>query len=288
MQRDLSGVVRTTKKKEMLKLLGYECKCKGEQEEEKWKLWRLQVDWCQNFDQIRSGEFPTLKKLLGNQGGHENVLGRLEERGRLLLSFVIATTVVHLYQSPWLRELRSDTVCFLRISRYRLDIDLAKPYLMANIPNPGATSTAPHDTVSSYDRFPLLRDLGILLLEIAQCKTMEFGDRGPNGIDALERFQDWTRKTDGSLVQTVSPHLKHAIESCLDRQLFPESFRARKYPEPYDVRQHIFRDVVIPLAEALAESYEIPQEKLTHEITRPKEFQTLELFDHSDETATEK
>ena len=68
------------------------------------KLWQLRVETDRLFyTQVRDSEFKSLRDILQPEGSHQSALSCIEEKDRLILSFVLATSLMHFVEGPWLQ-----------------------------------------------------------------------------------------------------------------------------------------------------------------------------------------
>jgi hypothetical protein len=253
------------------------------------KLWHLRPSGDQTLIQdIRYSTFQSLQELL-NQSAEDNEteFSAIEGRDRLILSFVLATSLLHLYEGPWLQKIWSnDDICFLINTKDRARLNLKNPYLTAICAAP--TSKPNPTTLNQVHRYPIILALGILLLEIAigtTLKLKESDDEKQDGrhetfntdcLVALRIFEEWARESQRSVSRSIPLGLKSAIDACLNLKKLPDTAPP---PNQEQVRQYIFAQVVIPLGTALATTYGIPLEQLHEEISKEKEVEEPDLFE---------
>lgn len=254
------------------------------------RLWQLQADIEINqlsYPQVRDSEFKSLKDLLQpNRDSRESLLSSIEGKDRLILSFVLATSLVHFVRGPWLQaSLNSENICFL-VSHSRSSPDITKPYLTTSCSS--LTRGESPRELNQPHRFPDILSLGILLLEIARGAPIDFKEPQDRCVVALECMDKWTRICRTGRSRTVPDGLCQAISACVDPKEFRDNVLDKTSVKDFEVRKYIFERILYPLEDALSTAYEIQLNTLHADIARAKEASGVGSFDHQDENRQEK
>lgn len=250
-------------------------------------LWQLEADPETNqlsSPQVRDVEFRSLKDLLRpDQGKNVSVLSSIDGKDRLILSFVLATSLIHFVNGPWLQtSLSSENICFL-ISNCRSSPDITRPYLTTSFTSL-AQPELPRD-LNQPHRFPDILSLGILLLEIARGAPIDFKEPQDRCVVALEYMDKWAKTT---CSRAVPEGLCRAISACIDPKESRSNVLDKTLGKDFAVRKYIFEKILYPLEDALSTAYEIQLNTLHADIARMKEARGLGSFDHRDECRQEK
>lgn len=255
------------------------------------RLWHLKSD-TKSIKDIRESKFLSLRDLIKrNKGDTGATFSTIEGKDRLILSYILAISLLHFYEGPWLQGNWSDeTICFLINEQSRGPPNLTKPLLNASCTKFASTSA----TLDQVHGYPSVLALGIILLEISLGTTMDL-ERGENEMQdgrhvtsktdflvALRLFDDWIEQSKRSISAAIPWGLKTAIEACLESSKIPYTISPPSSNQDH-VLQYILRDIVIPLGTALSEAYEIPLEKLHEEISKEKQSDNSNLFDSYDD-----
>ncbi|KDN64032.1 putative subtilase [Colletotrichum sublineola] len=258
------------------------------------RLWQLHADVelaPSSPARVQDGDFRSLKDLLQpSQGGRESLLSSTATEKRLVLSFVLTTSLLCIFGGPWLPEnLSSENICFLVPSCRSLP-DITEPYLtttcssLAQRPLPVGPSQLHH--------IPEILSLGILLLEIAQGFPIVFKESHDRCYVALEHFEAWAKRRRS---QDAHEGLGRAILACIS----PKELRKNGLDktsvdqaillptEPKDPSMYIFGSVLYPLEEAL-KAYEIQSNTLHTYIARKPQVRGIGSFDHQDDDQRER
>lgn len=252
------------------------------------KLWQLESDVERNRSlspQIRDNDFKSLKELLrsAQSSSHGSLMSSIDRKDRLILSFILATSVLHFFKRPWLQaSLNSDNICFL-VSHSRLSPDITQPYLTMRYV--GTTSRPEVRKLSQPHRFPDILSLGILLLEIARGTRIEFDELQDRCVVALECFDKWATT---SSARNNPDGLFQAILACIDPKEFRKSNLDKASIKDPDVMKYIFERVLFPLDNALSTVYKIQSNRLHVDIDRSKKVHEVGSFDHNDEIGLDK
>lgn len=253
-------------------------------------LWRLPPDVEINRlspPQVRDNEFISLRDLLEpNRSNRESLLSSMEGKDRLILSFILATFLLHFYNGPWLQgSLDSDNVCFLLCHR-RISPDITKPYLTTSFSSmkrgalPGELNQ-PH-------LFPDILSLGILLLEIARGAPIHFEESQDRCVVALECMDKWATTYRIGRFRTIPEGLRRAISACIDPKEFRDNMLDKISVGNFEIRKYIFERILHPLEDALSTAYEIQLNTLHAGISQRKELAGIGSFDHQEEDGREK
>lgn len=252
------------------------------------KLWRLRKLDTKRIHGIQQSRFLSLGELIKrNKRGVGANFSTLEGRDRLILSYILAVSLLHLYEGPWLQKNWSNqTICFLINAQRQGRPNFTKPLLTASCTKLISTSATTNQLhVHSY---PSILALGIMLLEISLGTTMDLEREGKEKQDdgnvncksdflvALRLFDDWIEQSKRNISNAIPQGLKTAIEACL----YPSKIPYTKPPPKEDqVLQYILTDIVAPLGTALSDTYEISIEKLHEELSKEKQADDAFLFD---------
>lgn len=254
------------------------------------KLWKLRVDIEDNrrcSTQVLDGEFRPLRELLDRkQGQRESLMSSLEGRDRLILSFILATSLLHFFSGPWLQaKLTSETICFL-VSSSRSSPDITKPYLTT-----ACCSLEQEASPSELDQphqFPYILSLGILLLEIARGSPVNLEKAQDPCIVALDCLREWNRAFGAGRSTSVRDGLYEVILACIDPRKLRQYFLDKPSVKNFEVRQYIFERILHPLEITLSTIHGIQLNKLHADVARAKEVTKSGSFDHRDEHRSDK
>lgn len=250
------------------------------------RLWQLRVDYDRPFfKQTEECRLEPLRHLLQPRaGGRESRFSAVEGKDRLILSFILATSVLHFHQGPWLqRNLSSENVCFL-IRNARSTLDITQPYLTTNCSD--AYATPDTTTLNNAHPYPAILSLGILLLEIASGYPMEFGEQEDQCFAALERHDALLKTWQGNGSKATPDGLLRALSACLDPSCLAKKGLDKATTRKGQVSSYVFEEIVYPLGEAMSVAYEIKLDKLHDEILQQKntarEPETLDYYEEKD------
>ncbi|KAI0543459.1 subtilase [Xylaria curta] len=242
-------------------------------------LWQLEADIIRPpYPQLRDSEFKTLKDLL--QPSRKSLLSCIEGKDRLILSFILATSLMHFARGPWLwAGLNSENICFLMHSRSSPDI--TKPYLATSY-----SSVTPRESpreLNQPHRFPEILSLGILLLEIARGFAIDFQESQDRCVVALDFMDKWTGRW-----RTAPDGLCRAISACIDPTELRNNGLDKTSVNDLEIRRYIFERILYPLEDALSTAYNIHSHALHADISRINKVGGAGSFDHHDENRQEK
>ncbi|KAH8665487.1 hypothetical protein BGZ61DRAFT_484575 [Ilyonectria robusta] len=197
---------------------------------------------------------------------------RYDDREKLLLSYILATSLLYLYPGDWIpTDWSSDKIFFPRYSGSRRSPIFTLPYLSVNLQQGGAPPKAP--PVSQYHKHPAILALGIMLLEIARGVRFDLanghgtaeldraGRYNEYGSEALRILNDLERQGERRLSRRIPPVLSNVVRSCLILNQ-PPSMAAEQMSEEGPIRHYILACIVTPLAIALTEGYHVSLDKL--------------------------
>ncbi|KAL8363271.1 hypothetical protein RB601_009172 [Gaeumannomyces tritici] len=254
-------------------------------EHEKKRLWAVHPpapgDVCEH------SVMESLHELLGNDPAAPSMarISRYDDRDRLTLAYVLATSVLYLYPGIWLQTefcWSSNKILFARSAgdeSGRL-VALTQPYLSANLLRRQEMPKADPAAMSRYHLHPAVLALGIMLLEIATrtkfdvlcpkkpcdrdrlneaCRTTmaPSNEDGALALKALERLEKH-----GS--RDAPPSLCEAIRNCLVLRP-PSTLSDQLLFEEGPLRFYVLTCVVAPLATALEKGYGIQLASLMDE-----------------------
>ncbi|KAK1254162.1 hypothetical protein MKX08_008157 [Trichoderma sp. CBMAI-0020] len=245
------------------------------------KLWQLEADAETNpscTPRVHGSGFKSLKELLGpSQYKNQSILSDTERKDRLILSFILTTSLLHLIKGPWLQaSLSNENICFL-VLHSRSTPDITKPYLTANCTS--TTLRTESRNLNQPHRFPDILSLGILLLEIARGRPIDFKEADDRCYTALVYLDKWKQSS-----VTVPDGLYRAIKACIE----PKEFRGNQFDRAvpdgdFAIREYIFKRILFPLEEELSEGYHISLSALHDGIAIKNETIKTGSFDHNDE-----
>jgi hypothetical protein len=189
------------------------------------------------------------------------------------LAVILANSLLHLYHSPWLKQIWSqEDISFFYYSEGNdLLFNLRQPYLSTKFYTQSDTTTKGHSQRMSH-KFPSLLSLARVLLEI------ELSDRLEH-IYHQSNFQDYLNSPSPNAIKLIVKHLldeynKHRepnprfvkpIERCLEPNFL---LRFTSLPNPYsqpDVIREIYVNIVGPLEQDLLGGFSQKGESLTRE-----------------------
>ncbi|RSL41639.1 hypothetical protein CEP54_015753 [Fusarium duplospermum] len=256
-------------------------------------LWQLVADAETNPlcpPQVQDDKFRSLKDLLGSDGSNRvSLMSSIEGRDRLILSFVLATSLLHFVDGPWLQaSLRSENICFL-VSNCSSLPDITKPYLTTSFTSL-AQPPVPRD-LNQPHQYPDILSLGILLLEIARGAPIDFEESQDRCVVALECRDKWVEACRKGSSRTIPDGLFRAISACVDPTESRYNVPDKKCPKDVavrKVRKYIFERILYPLEDALSTAYEIKSDRLYADIAQAKEARGIGSIDHQGECGREK
>ncbi|KAF6826078.1 subtilase [Colletotrichum musicola] len=255
------------------------------------KLWQLHADVETNrllSPQVRDVEFMSLKDLLKtNRSNHGSSMSSMEVKDRLILSFILATSLLHFFEGPWLQaSLSSENISFL-VSHRRSSPNITKPYLTTNCFSLAQRARSREFNLNQPHRFPDILSLGILLLEIARGAPIDYEESQDRCVVALECMDKWAKTCRTGRSRTIHDCLHRTISACIDPREFRKVLDMRAVND-FEVRRYIFERILYPLDDALATVYEIQSNNLHEHISQATEVSAMGSFDHQDEDKLEK
>lgn len=243
------------------------------------KLWALRPP--PPVGSSRHTSMQSLRNLLGSGRAHSSRdVARYGDKEKLLLSYILATSLLYLYPSKWMMpDWSSENILFPKISSSgcRKPSPFTLPYLSISLQQTNDTPKAP--PVSQYHKHPSILALGIMLLEIATGMQFDYayesGTKETNQSDryneygsrALSLLNDLERRGERRLSHRIPPVLFNVIRSCLILSN-PPTMAAEQMSEEGPIRHYILSCIVIPLASELSEGYHISLDKI-QEALRP-------------------
>jgi hypothetical protein len=260
------------------------------------KLYPLSVQRPANT--IQRPTFKSLHDLLQKDRSiRATTMSTCKPSEKLILSFVLATSLLHLHSAPWLeKSWNNRNICFLVSSRNEAVPFLTRPYLTARCTP--VTSILPQSTQPWYHfhPYPSILALGIMLLEISrgikiaderQDTELLDGIRvtaSTDGLVALRVFEEWVNASERDVSAIIHSGLKSAIQACLEPAKLPF---ANPPPSNEQIRQYLLTDVVVPLGNALSDAHLISPENLHWEISKARLSERPPLFDSHDKMHTQ-
>lgn len=246
-------------------------------------LWQLRAAMSTGEplpSQIEDTRFRSLRDLLEpnqrNSGRSTSHFG-LNKNG-LILSFVLATFVLHCFGKPWMqKDFNSDNICFYVRGQ---SPDITRPYFTANFL---ASSEASQVDLAQPHRFPDILSLGVLLLEIVQGVSIEIRESVPRSVTALEQMESWKRSYARNYHQIVPDEVADAIAACLVPARFEAAGLDKTDVNEYSVRKYIFDEVLYPLGHILDKAHRIRLDMLPDSVAIEQETRLAGSFDHEDE-----
>ncbi|KAF7517069.1 hypothetical protein G7054_g13928 [Neopestalotiopsis clavispora] len=248
------------------------------------KLWQLRTEIERNqklLPQAEDNKFRSLRDLFQPTQRHsESSMALTKAEDRLVLSFILATFLLHSYGGPWLREnFNSENICFYT-SRHRLP-DITTPYFTATCsPNQDVLPV----NLDQPHRFPDLLSLGIILLEIAQGFPVQVEESQDRCLVALQHMDKWEDDCQRGGFKVIPDGLRQAISACLDPSKFKKHRLDKKNIDDFHVRKYIFDRILYPLGDALRTTYEIQ----LHTLPSSTGAKVASSLDHCDENGPEK
>ncbi|CZR67542.1 uncharacterized protein PAC_17441 [Phialocephala subalpina] len=269
--------------------------CKIQMLVENKKLYPISVQRHVNI--IQRSTFKTLDELLQkDRAKRATIISTCEGREKLILSFILATSLLHFHSAPWLqRSWNNRNICFLVNSRNEAVPGLTKPYLTAKC-TPVACISQVAQPWYHFHRYPTILALGIMLLEISrgiritdERRETELQDgihvtASTDGLVALRVFEEWVQASERGVSKTIPLGLKSAIQACLEPAKIPFT---NPPPSNEQIRQFILTDIVVPLGNALSDAYLVPPENLHFEISKARQPEQPPLFDSHDKMHTQ-
>lgn len=228
-------------------------------------------------------DFKSLKHLLPlGQSSDESSLSPPEARDRLVLSFVLTTSLLHFFGGPWLQTgFCSDSICFLASNDSSPDI--TKPYLTTNC-SASLEIGPPSNNLAQPHPLPDILSLGILLLEVAQGYIIKIPQGEERFNVAWEHLEKW-RSSEAGVFRPMYDCLHGPISACIT----PRNLREYGLYENVNerkARKYIFEKILWPLETAFSNAYNIKPFTLTEDIAPADKPIGPGSFDHKDENST--
>jgi hypothetical protein len=213
-------------------------------------MWRLRPA-APKIRDLRKAVHISLSDLI--QNGY--FLQRISQKDRFLLTYIIASSILSLYQGPWLDHAwTKDQIFFLSHAGDLTTLDLSKPLLSTKCIATDHRGNQPHP--DNIHPEPRIAALGIVMLEIALGIAIESRrDDGPlnSNTDLLNAYQllDQMQHDRNAIPKHVL-----AIKTCLQPEdIFEEDFSNESK------QQSLHANIVGPL-ETILTAYGIPTEDL--------------------------
>lgn len=254
------------------------------------QLWQMQADADLNPTlppRVGDGDFRTLGDLLlrKKQRKHTSTVSLFEPKDRLILSFILATSLLHFFNGPWLRvSFDHSNICFVASRRPLSLPDITKPYLTTSF-----SSWMPKESgrqLNQPHKFPDILSLGILLLEIAREAPINIEEPQDRCVVALEYLEKLERASRIDSWRNVPNGLLHAIRYCVDPKELRNNVLDKKDVKNSEIRKYIFENVVYHLGEALSTACQIEPDMLLTDHSQekqPDDSTGVGSFDHQEE-----
>lgn len=244
------------------------------------QLWQLQADIEASplsSTQLKDAEFMSLRQLLEPiRGKRYSLLSSMDPKDRLILSFVLATSLLHFYKGPWLQtSINSDSICFL-VSHRRSTPDITRPYLTTNCSSL-TQQVAPRE-LNQPHQFPDILSLGIVLLEIERGAHIEIDEVQDQCVVAIEYLDKWKKTCRSNSSRSVPDGLYKAIVASIDPREYRGYVLDKMDVNDLDVRKYIFEKILHPLEDALDIACQVKLSKLHADLSR--EVDGVGSFDH--------
>lgn len=224
------------------------------------RLWQTKSK-TRNLRLQRQNDIP-LKELLQSQRPVMNL------REKRILAVVLAHAALHCSDSPWLcKDWSSEHVTFFHNDTLT-GPDLRRPCLAVDFENRlfDEIEDVNPDKLHSY---PALLSLGILLLEINICQTIESKwseddliEGQPNENTNLTTAIRLLDALDGEIYEDY----RRAIKACLDCDRATSS---KDSEDNEEFRKQLYEDIVLPLEQELDRGFGLTPENLHSEPKRP-------------------
>ena len=212
-------------------------------------MWRLRPTRPKIRD-LRKAVHISLSDLIQNGFFQKSI-----QKDRFLLTYIIASSILSLYQGPWLDHAWSkDQIVFLSQDGDLATLDLSKPLLSTKCIDIDHSGSQPHP--DNIHPEPRIAALGIVMLEIALGMAIESQrDDGPLTLntDLLNAYHMLDQMREDRA--TIPNHLQ-AIQTCLQPEDILEEDLSNESKQ-----QSLHANIVGPL-EAILEAYGIRTEDL--------------------------
>ncbi|EQB47942.1 hypothetical protein CGLO_12881 [Colletotrichum gloeosporioides Cg-14] len=202
---------------------------------------------------VDSGESLSLRHLLR--------IGRLSNRMKLILAYIVARSFWQYYDSPWmdspwtsdsvhfLRELPSEEETYSRGALYA-----SKPYLAVEFKELNGDFFEYCNAPSVIFPYPRLLSLCIILLEIGRGQSLPIKNSGSLVADLNERWHLAKQVTDANKSQNEFdyPHYRKAIVRCLNNSSWEQN--SESIEEDVFTRKSVIHNVIVrPLEKLLGD-----------------------------------
>ncbi|KAH7372317.1 hypothetical protein BKA66DRAFT_572438 [Pyrenochaeta sp. MPI-SDFR-AT-0127] len=187
---------------------------------------------------------------------------KLKQKEKRILSVILANSLLHFCESPWLsREWSKEHISFFSSEKGGLDI--RRPYLSTDFQDVKPEDEA--DVLYRIHPNPSVLALGILLLEIEMGLPIEHG-RGDEDLDedgkptvntnyfaALRLFE--------GISDDIYQNHRQAVAACLNCDFYDEDAMEPSLDNP-EFRQAVYNNIVRPLEQELYSAYDLTPDKL--------------------------
>lgn len=223
----------------------------------------------------------SLHQLLGDGIGISD-MSKYTPREKLILCYLLASSMLFLYPGSWLQTAWSSTrVHFIRRVNSPTSSVLTFPYISVEL-QPAPKGHKPPQHHMQYHPHPVILALGIIFLEIATGVRFTRRSREPtqwqqcnsDGQQALQQLQDLEKQSERDRSKRISPALKKAIRSCLMPKP-PPDFLSKTLKEEGPIRHYILSCILQPLALELRDGHKVRLDQLHEALVPEKDAEKL-------------
>lgn len=196
--------------------------------------------WPRVFEPKTVATQVSLKALL------ETAVQDWNPQTRLSLSLILAYSLFYLYSGSWVkgRWSRHNIVFF----SYEGKIPL-RPFLSSDLEG----ENGPLDRGLHYSQ-PEILELGVILLEIATKKSLDFCSAGGKGFESSDDLWGVASKEFGTQEQDIEySGLRHAIQNCLND--LPDIEEDLEEDRHHAIRTWLFKKVLTPIEDDLRRNF---------------------------------
>jgi hypothetical protein len=193
----------------------------------------------------------------------------LTSKMKVTLAYILAQSVWQFYDSAWMKTpFTSETIRFVRerSSQFifnEFEVFPSRPYFSVQFGDAGPDTEKSSDRLFEIHRYPQVRSLGTMLVEIGCGRLLsesEDGSRG--GSETAKINKDWERANAASREEAVWDGFDYstyrtAVKNCLDPKIFdraasePGSTTSERAAQLKLHREILYERVVVPLEELL-------------------------------------
>ncbi|KAF2133134.1 hypothetical protein P153DRAFT_392987 [Dothidotthia symphoricarpi CBS 119687] len=188
---------------------------------------------------------------------------KLRLKEKRILSVILANSLLHFCESPWLSKKWSKEHISFFVSPGQRDLEIRRPYLSTRFQDIRIEDES--DALYRLHPNPAILALGILLLEIELNSPIEHrrGDEDLNAdgtptintdhFAALRLFEDMS--------DDLYVNYQQAVSACLNCDFYDEDTMEPSLDNP-DFRQAVYKAIVRPLEQELHSAYELTLDDL--------------------------